>query len=116
MDYQAVPSIGLAHMGFQLVYEHVRGSLSTLLTSQCAGAQRILVTGHSLGGAVAVLSRDSILPETSWLEPCPEFYTFAGPRAVDPGFFGKIQFRVSGLQPDGQFHGRGSAGAAAAGL
>jgi triacylglycerol lipase len=89
VDYQAVHGIGLAHMGFQLVYEHVRGSLSTLLTTRCAGVQRILITGHSLGGAVAVLSGFDIARNIV-AGAVPEFCTFAGPRAVDPGFSGKF--------------------------
>jgi triacylglycerol lipase len=89
VNYQAVPGIGLAHMGFQLVYEHVRSSLTTLLTGPCAGATRILVTGHSLGGAVAVLSGFDIAKNIV-AGSVPEFCTFAGPRAVDPGFSGKF--------------------------
>jgi predicted lipase len=89
VEYQPVKGIGLAHMGFQLVYEHVRASLSALLTGPCAGAQRILVTGHSLGGAVAVLSGFDI-SKNIVAGSIPEFYTFAGPRSVDPGFSGKF--------------------------
>jgi predicted lipase len=89
VDYQAVAGIGLAHMGFQLVYEHIRDSLKTLLTTQCAGVQRILITGHSLGGAVAVLSGFDI-SRNIIAGSVPEFCTFAGPRAVDPGFSGKF--------------------------
>jgi triacylglycerol lipase len=89
VDYQAVARIGLAHMGFQLVYEHVRASLTTLLETKCAGAQKILVTGHSLGGAVAVLAGFDIA-RNIMAGPVLEFCTFAGPRAVDPGFSSKF--------------------------
>ena len=43
VPYIAVPGSGLVHMGFQLVYEHVRKSTGQILAG-CAGAQRILVT------------------------------------------------------------------------
>jgi len=56
VPYLAVGNFGLVHMGFQLVYEHVRKNVGQLLQNGCKGAQRILVTGHSLGGALAVLS------------------------------------------------------------
>ena len=88
VDYQAVAGIGLAHMGFQLVYEHIRASLKTLL-NQCAGIQTIQITGHSLGGAVAVLSGFDIA-RNMVAGSVPEFCTFAGPRSVDPGFSGKF--------------------------
>ena len=53
--YMAVAGSGHVHMGFQLVYEHVRPSVAKLLGA-CTGVRRILVTGHSLGAAVAILS------------------------------------------------------------
>jgi triacylglycerol lipase len=83
VDYRAVPGIGLAHMGFQLVYEHVRASLTSLIQTKCAGAQNISITGHSLGGAVAVLAGFDVARNIA-AGPVPEFCTFAGPRAVDP--------------------------------
>jgi len=42
------PSAGFVHMGFQLVYEHIRVSVADLLKTNCQGAQAIWVTG--LGG------------------------------------------------------------------
>jgi triacylglycerol lipase len=113
VDYQAVEGIGLAHMGFQLVYEHVRGSLNTLLTSQCVGVQRILITGHSLGGAVAVLSGIRYLAQHRRGFRVGVLH-LRGAARCRSGIFRKVQRGVSGLQPDRQFHGRGSAGPAAA--
>ena len=82
-----IPDIraGLVHMGFQLVYEHIRGSIRGLITTGCAGVGRILVTGHSLGGAVAVLCGYDIAKNFG-LAIVPELYTFAGPRAGAPDF------------------------------
>jgi hypothetical protein len=89
VDYEPVKGIGLVHMGFQLVYEHVKGSVASLLKTQCAGVQNIIITGHSLGAAAAVLSgfdiSKNIVPGI-----VPQFCTFAGPRTGDPGFATKF--------------------------
>lgn len=87
VDYLAVPGYGHVHIGFQLVYERVRESVSRLLAAGCKGAQRILVTGHSLGGAVAVLSAFEIGKTAGVV---PELYTLAGPRAGAPDFAGNV--------------------------
>jgi triacylglycerol lipase len=85
VPYVAVPGTGRVHMGFQLVLEHIRGSISSLLKTNCQGAQTIYVTGHSLGGALAVLSAYDIFKNVK-LGPVPQLYTFAGPRAAAPDF------------------------------
>lgn len=85
VPYLAVPGTGLVHMGFQLVFEHIRRSIGSLLQSNCQGARTIWVTGHSLGGALAVLSAYDILKNVK-LGPVPQLYTFAGPRAGAPDF------------------------------
>lgn len=87
VDYLAIPGSGHVHMGFQLVYEHVRDSVSRLLAGGCKGARRILVTGHSLGGAVAVLSGFDIGKTAGVV---PELYTLAGPRTGAPDFSGNF--------------------------
>ena len=76
---------GFVHMGFQLVYEHIRASISSLLRTNCPGIQTIWVTGHSLGGALAVLGAFDIFKNAS-LGPVPQLYTFAGPRTGAPDF------------------------------
>jgi triacylglycerol lipase len=85
VPYIPVPGAGLVHMGFQLVNEHIRASIGSLLKANCQGAQTIWVTGHSLGGALAVLSAYDILKNVN-LGPVPQLYTFAGPRAGAPDF------------------------------
>jgi len=85
VPYLAVAGAGLVHMGFQLVYEHIRKSVAQLIAIGCKGAKRVLVTGHSLGGAVAVLGGYAIAKN---MVPgvVPELYTLAGPRAGAPDF------------------------------
>jgi triacylglycerol lipase len=91
-DIDAVPvpylpdkGSGLVHMGFQLVYEHIRSSIAKLLQTNCQGAQTVWVTGHSLGGALAILGAFDILKNVK-PGPVPQLYTFAGPRTAAPDF------------------------------
>lgn len=92
VPYLAVPDSGLVHMGFQLVYEHIRKSVAQLLAG-CAGVQQIWVTGHSLGGALAILGgfelAKSITPGI-----VPLMYTFAGPRTGAPDFVAKFDAAI----------------------
>jgi triacylglycerol lipase len=92
VDYLPAAGCGHVHMGFQLVYEHVRESARQLLAAGCKGAQRVLVTGHSLGGAVAILAGFELAKTGSVI---PELYTLAGPRAGAPDFAGKFNVAIS---------------------
>jgi predicted lipase len=90
VPYLPVFGSGLVHMGFQVVYEHIRGSIANLLKTNCQGAQNIWVTGHSLGGALAVLCAFDVLKNVK-LGPVPKLYTFAGPRVGAPDFTGNFK-------------------------
>jgi triacylglycerol lipase len=99
-DFDAAPvpwfsnsSIGYVHQGFQLTYEHICKSLRALLQGGCTGVQKIYVTGHSLGGALAVLAAYDICAA---IQPgvSIEVYTFAGPRTAAPDFVGKFNTAV----------------------
>jgi triacylglycerol lipase len=85
VPYIPSPGAGFVHMGFQLVNEHIRRSIATLLKTHCQGAKTIWVTGHSLGGALAILCAYDILKNVN-LGPVPQLYTFAGPRTGAPDF------------------------------
>jgi triacylglycerol lipase len=91
VPYIAVPGAGLVHLGFQLVYEHVRKNTGQILANNCPGAQRILVTGHSLGGALAVLGAYDIAKN---IGKTTEVYTLAGPRAGAPDFAGNFNAQI----------------------
>jgi triacylglycerol lipase len=88
------PGAGAAHMGFQLVYAQIRDSVQHLLKTGCPGVSNIWVTGHSLGGAIAVLCAFDILKNFG-LGIVPQLYTFAGPRAGDPLFAGNFNKAIA---------------------
>jgi hypothetical protein len=54
--YSAIPGRGTVHQGFQVVYEAVRENLRKLVQSKAPGCKELLITGHSLGGALAAFS------------------------------------------------------------
>lgn len=92
VPYIPTPGDGLVHMGFQLVYEHIAANVRILL-SKCVGVTQILVTGHSLGGAVAVLAALDICNNMGF-GIVPQMYTFAGPRVAVPDFAGSFNNKI----------------------
>ena len=91
IPYSSVKDAGNVHMGFQLVYNLVRDSVAQLVRQALAdGCQNIWVTGHSLGGALALLCAPDLVSNVN-KTIVPKLYTFAGPRVaqndvLDPGF------------------------------
>lgn len=80
-DLEAEPATcqvgsGAVHEGFQKVYEIVQASALKGLNSALQPGDQLLVTGHSLGGALALLFADDVAPLHEQLQVC----TFAGPR------------------------------------
>lgn len=77
--YRPVANFGEVHMGWMTLYETIRQSLASNLAEACAGCDQLLVTGHSLGAALAVLAAPDILRNMPPnLEP--KVTTFGGPR------------------------------------
>lgn len=90
--YLPLPNFGDVHVGFQAVYLTIRDSLRTGLVQACAGCTRLLVTGHSLGGAVAVLAAPDVLNMPPGLEP--QLITFGGPRVGLSNFVAMFNVKI----------------------
>src|SRR5271154_134313 len=59
-DYRPISGFGQVHSGFQEVYQLVRNNIATNVAAAVAGCDQILITGHSLGAALAVLAAPDI--------------------------------------------------------
>lgn len=85
VEYTFVTNSGKTHQGFTETYGSIRepivASINNLLIS--GSYSTLYVTGHSLGGALAVLAAPELRERTSLT---PVMYNFAGPRVGDPTF------------------------------
>jgi triacylglycerol lipase len=85
VDYTFVTQGGQTHRGFTEIYGTVNKpiveTINNLLVS--GSYSTLYVTGHSLGGALAILAAPELRTRTS-LKPI--MYSFAGPRVGDPNF------------------------------
>lgn len=96
--YSPIPGRGTVHQGFQIVYEVVRSSvratLSALIRSKPAAFKELLITGHSLGGALSALSAPDLLNDVA-ASLSPIVYTWAEPRVGHPDFVRFFDTRVN---------------------
>lgn len=74
------PLAGRVHAGFCDAFQRLRASLTDWLSGQPKGC---LMTGHSLGGALATLA-------ASWFQP-KRLITFGTPRVGDPEFAATVE-------------------------
>lgn len=88
-DYAPIADFGHVHAGFQAVYELVRDSISANIAATCSGCTQIVITGHSLGAAVALLAAPDVF-RTMPPRLEPRVITFAGPRVGLPDFAGSF--------------------------
>jgi triacylglycerol lipase len=70
------------HSGFEKAYRSVAGKIAEAVANR--SATPVLVTGHSMGGALAVIAADDLLAENK-LRPTA-IYTFGMPRVGDKDF------------------------------
>lgn len=78
--YGFVEGAGDVHAGFRSVYKTLQDSVLTALQEASKDCERVFVTGHSLGGALAVLSAPDLAVNMP-AKLIPTLLTFAGPRA-----------------------------------
>lgn len=83
--YGPVPGRGTVHQGFQLVYYAIRASLRDLVQQNAGGRKQLLITGHSLGGALCALAAPDLLNDIA-ADLSPTVYTWAEPRVGHDDF------------------------------
>jgi hypothetical protein len=83
VPYPFVRNAGKTHRGFTCVYQSTRDELIREI-NKLSPTKRLLVAGHSLGGALAVLAALDIAVNTGFTYPF--VYTYGSPRVADPFF------------------------------
>lgn len=83
--YSPIPGRGTVHQGFQLVYQAVRNNVRQLVQAKGAGCKEILITGHSLGGALCALAAPDLTNDVA-SQLSSIVYTWAEPRVGHPDF------------------------------
>ena len=85
-DFNAVQSADDLHTGFKEAVETVWPVIQTAIANRPASEQPLFFTGHSLGGALAVLAATRAAAEFN-IQPTV-VYTFGSPRTGGSTFFG----------------------------
>ena len=84
-DFEAMPAPDSLHRGFKEAVETVWPAIQTAIGRRAAREQPVFFTGHSLGGALAIVTaaRQVLLPNA----PPIVVYTFGSPRTGGEAFF-----------------------------
>ncbi|MCF8010483.1 MAG: lipase family protein [Clostridiales bacterium] len=82
-QYYFVPCAGNVHAGFLSIYVTCRNKVLSVLR-RVSASKKLYITGHSLGGALALISAPDIAVNTNFRQPV--VVTFGAPRVGDPGF------------------------------
>jgi len=83
IEYPFAENVGNTHRGFTCIYQSARNELFTELM-KLSPNKRLLITGYSLGGALAVLAAFDITVNSDFDNL--SVYTFGSPRVADPEF------------------------------
>jgi hypothetical protein len=86
LDARQVPyeeGVGQAHRGFYGAFQAAKVFAERYLEAFYTGEQTLIVCGHSLGGAIALLLAEWL--RTNWSQDI-QLYTFGAPRAGDRAF------------------------------
>lgn len=91
VPYPFVRDAGKTHRGFTCIYQSARDRLIRELY-KLSPSKRLLIAGHSLGGAVAVLAALDIVVNTRFHNAI--LYTYGSPRVADPVFASRFNQTV----------------------
>jgi triacylglycerol lipase len=84
-DFNAVQSANNLHAGFKAAVETVWTTIETAMKKRFASEQALFLTGHSLGGALAIIAAARAALEFK-IQPTV-VYTYGSPRAGGTEFF-----------------------------
>jgi triacylglycerol lipase len=89
--YKCVPDSGLTHVGISAIYYSAREQILNVL-DRLSVSKALLITGHSLGGALATLCALDVAVNSKFDHPI--IYTYASPRVGDPAFARNFAVRI----------------------
>jgi triacylglycerol lipase len=84
-DFHAAPSATGLHSGFQDAVETVWPAIKTVIDHRPASERPLFFTGHSMGGALALIAAERAMSELH--VQATAVYTFGGPRTGGSAFF-----------------------------
>jgi triacylglycerol lipase len=84
-DFRAAPSATGLHSGFQDAVETVWPTIKTVIANRPDSEQSLFFTGHSMGGALALIAAERAMRELN--AKATAVYTFGGPRTGGSAFF-----------------------------
>lgn len=82
-NYRCVPNSGKSHKGMSDIYYSARKAILSSL-DKLPAHKKLMITGHSLGGALATLCAVDVAANSPFR--LPSVYTYGSPRVGDPTF------------------------------